>query len=402
MGRHPPVSVATRLSAPKLVSHPIDLTENPSRRAREHELAAAADRWVPDAAIDRALWAIRSWQGYRPQDAALAGGLARAAGVAEIRYQNEGTRFGLESFKGWGAGYSTISLLERARARGEGTGAQIAVTCATDGNHGRAVAWAARRGGGRAVVYVADIVTDFRADLIAKLGADVVRSAGNHEVASAECLAAARENGWYVITETENATEPGIAADILAGYGALWTETLDRLDRPPTHVFVQAGVGGLAATCAAVTRRRYGDGRPFLGVVEARTADCIRLGLERGERVSIDGEFDTGLAGLAAGATSTFAWSLLSAGADVALAIRDAAAEDAVRLLADPPDGGPPIEAGASGAAGLGGALAVCVDPALRERCLIDESSRILVIGTEGPTDPQGFERIVERPPTGE
>ena len=320
--------------------------------------------------------------------------------MAEIRYQNEGRRFGLESFKGWGAGYSTGSLLERARARGEGTDAPITVTCATDGNHGRAVAWAAREWGGRAVVFVADIVTDFRADLIAGLGAEVVRSAGNHEVASAECLAAAREHGWYVITETENATEPEIAADILAGYGALWTETLDRLDRLPTHLFVQAGVGGLAATCAAVTRRRYGDGRPFLGVVEAQTADCIRLGIERGERVGIDGEFDTGLAGLAAGATSTYAWSLLSAGADAALAIRDPAAEDAVRLLADPPDGSPPIEAGASGAAGLGGALAVCADPALRERCGIDGSTRILAIGTEGPTDPDGFERIVGRPPS--
>jgi len=383
-----------------LEPYPLKVTENPVRRTREAELLEIADRWLPLDPIAEALRTVETWPGYVEQPAFDLRGLARAASVGAIRYQDEGTRFGLQSFKGWGGGYATAALLERASARGEGRDGPVTVTCATDGNHGRAVAWAAREGGGSSVVYLAEIVTDFRASVIADYGARIVRSAGNHEVASAESLAAAREHGWYVITETENATEPRIAADILAGYGALWSATLSGLEDPPTHVFVQAGVGGLAATAAGLTARLFGDARPVLTVVEADTADCLRLGLEAGERVTLEGDFDTGMAGLAAGATSTFAWEFLSAGADFAVAIRDPAAEATMRRLADPAPGDPAIEAGASGVAGLAGALSVCADDALRDRFGIDETSRILVIGTEGPTDPEGYARIVGRSPT--
>jgi diaminopropionate ammonia-lyase len=378
-----------------LEAHPLLVTENPARRRRERALAAVARRWLAPNDVACAADTIRAWPGYVAQPPFELPGLARLANVSTILYQHEGDRFGLQSFKGWGGGYATAALLSRRHS----DETPVTVTCATDGNHGLAVAWAARTFGARAVVFVADIVTPARADRIRDRGARVVRSRGNHEVASAECLAAARRNGWHVITETENATDPQIAIDTLAGYGALWEETLASCDPAPTHLFVQAGVGGLAATAAAITRRRYGDKRPVLTVVEARTADCIRESLEAGRRVTLEGEFDTGLAGLAAGATSTFAWELLSAGADFAVAIRDGAAEDAMRRLADPETGDPAIEAGSSGVAGLAGALAVCADRELRARFDIDSGSRILVIGTEGATDREGYAGIVGRPP---
>lgn len=366
--------------------HPLRVTANPDARSREAELVVAADAWVPAGDVARAIGSIHAWDGYRRQPPLRLDGLAARTGVGAIEYQDEGGRFGLGSFKGWGGGYATAALLERIRARG-GDPAAATVTCATDGNHGRAVAWAARRGGAKCVVFLADIVTDHRARAIAELGAEIVRSAGHHEVASAECLAAAREHGWHVITETENATEPQISTDVLAGYGALWESTLDSSREegrdPPTHLFVQAGVGGLAATAAAITSRRSGPSRPSLTVVEAESADCIRRSLEARRRVTVEGEFDTRLAGLAAGATSTFAWGLLRHGADFAIGIPDAAAEHAMRRLADPPPPDPLIRAGGSGAAGLGGALGVCADPSLRSRFAIEGTSRILVIGTE-------------------
>lgn len=373
------------------------VTENPARRAREADLLAAAAEWLPAEGIARAWRTVQGWSGYRRQAPTALPGLARSAGLGAISYQDEGGRFGLESFKGWGAGYATAALFGRARARGEDP-ADVTVTCATDGNHGRAVAWAAREFGGRAVVYLAEIVTDFRARLIEAYGATIVRSAGNHEFASAECLAAAREHGWYVITETENATEPQIATDTLAGYGALWSEALADFEDPPTHLFVQAGVGGLSATGAGLTARLYGERRPVMTVVEAASADCIRRSLEAGRRIVVEGEFETGLAGLAAGATSTFAWGLLRAGADFAIAIQDPAAEDAMRRLADPVTGDPTIAAGGSGVAGLAGALSVCADPGLRERFELGPDSHLLVIGTEGATDPEAYRRIVGRP----
>lgn len=391
------------------------LTENPGRRRHEAQLSASAIRLLPPASLATASREITTWSAYAPLPPVSLPGLALRAGVASIRYQDEGSRFGVKSFKPWGGGYATAALVARRASERSGhpvstadllqgayrdVTADVTVTCATDGNHGLAVAWAASEFGGRAVVYLAEIVSELRAARIAGLGAETVRSEGNHEVASAECRAAALAGGWYIITETENATEPQIARDTLAGYGALWMEALGSCETAaPTHLFVQAGVGGLAATAAAVTAQRFGPDRPTLTVVESTAADCIRRGLEAGERVTIEGHFDTRLAGLAAGATSDYAWELLSVGADFALAIDDEVAWDAVRALADPRDGDPAIEAGGSGASGLGGGLAVCADPDLRRRTGIGPDARILVIGTEGPTDPVQFEEVVGRRP---
>ena len=358
------------------------LTENPGRRRREAALRSLAERLVPQSEIRRAAETVRAW-GAEPRTPIALGGLAGEARLGAIHYQDEGPRFPVGSFKPWGGGYATERLVARRSAE------PVTVTCATDGNHGQAVAWAARRAGARAVVYLAAIVSAEAERRMVELGAEVVRSTGDHEVASAVCLAAARERGWYVISETENATETRIALDTLAGYGALWEEALAPFGAtPPTHLFVQAGVGGLAAVAAVVTARRFGEHRPILVVVESEKADCIRRSLEAGRRVTVEGPFDTRLAGLAAGATSLYAWLSLRAGADFALAIADAAAEDAVRRLASPVAGDPAIHAGGSGAAGLAGALAAAADRKTRSALELGRSSRVLVIGTERALEP--------------
>ncbi len=365
-------------------------TENPARRSREDELAGLTERWLSADDIARATRTVRRWPGYLGVSPTPLPGFARRLGVAALHYQDEGARFDILSFKPWGGAYATARLLERVPT--------ATVACATDGNHGRAVAWAAERSGARAVVYMADVASAHAESEVRALGAEVVRCRGNHEVASAACLAAAREHGWYVITETENATEPQIATDTLAGYGALWEETLDGLRKPPTHMFIQAGVGGLAAVAAAATARRFGEARPVLTVVEAQNADCIRRSLEAGRRVSIGGHFDTRLAGLAAGATSESAWAILRVGADFAMTIEDGAAEETMRRLANPERGDPAIVAGGSGASGLAAALTACADPAVREATEMGPDARILTIGTEGATDPESYARIVDRP----
>lgn len=358
------------------------LTRNPERRGREAVLRQLADRLVPPEEVRSALGSVHGW-GVDPRTPIPLAGLACELGIGSIHYQDEGPRFTVGSFKPWGGGYATERLAARAAPD------RVTVTCATDGNHGQAVAWAAERAGARAVVFLADIASPEAERRIAELGAETVRSTGDHEVASAECLAAAREHGWHVISETENATDPRIALDTLAGYAALWDEALAPFaSEPPTHVFVQAGVGGLAAAAAGVTARRFGPRRPVLVVVESESADCIRRSLQSGRRVTVRGPFATRLAGLAAGATSLYAWLLLRAGADFGLAIPDAPADEAVRRLADPQSGDPPIFAGGSGASGLGGALAVAADRRLRSTLELDRRSRVLVIGTERAPSP--------------
>jgi diaminopropionate ammonia-lyase len=259
------------------------------------------------------------------------------------------------------------------------------------------VAWAAREFGCRSVIYMASIVSPFREKAMVDLGAEVVRSLGNHEDAAAECRAVARESGWYVVSETENATEPAIAADTFAGYSTIVSEVASQLpnNRPPTHVFVQAGVGGLAATAAVYCGLTWPRERPKLVVVESDQADCILRSVSAGEPVVVTGDLDTVMAGLAAGEVSSYAWSVLRTGADNVLAIADDAAVATMRLLASPRYGDPPIVAGESGVASLAAALLAIQDAPTRQQLGITPAARILAFGTEGATDPEVYRRLV-------
>ncbi len=366
--------------------------------------------------MERARSEIMSWPGYAPTPLVELHGIAKNVGVSGLWYKDEGKRFGMGSFKAIGGGYAVSQIVARHVMRGTGladitsrdllsgkhsaAASEITVTCATDGNHGRGVSWAAREFGCRAVVYMASIVSPFRERAMTSLGAEVVRSTGNHDDAAVECRNAAEKNGWYIVSETENASEPAIAADTLAGYSTLLGEITSQLQRTiPTHLFIQAGVGGLAAASALYAADYWPEQRPVFVVVEARNADCILRSLDAGKPVVVTGDLDTIMAGLAAGEVSSYAWSILKTGADFAMAIPDDAAITTMRLLADTPFGDPAVVGGESGVAGLAAALLALRDESARERLGITESSRILTIGTEGATDPEVYERLVGRSP---
>ncbi len=395
---------------------PFRLARN--RNADRSESAQQSLRTLLDPAFAAAVRSeIRSWPGYAVTPLVDLAGVARAARVAKIWYKDEGGRFGVGSFKPLGGGYavaritarhvmratglSRLSSLELLSDRYREIASQTIVTCATDGNHGRAVAWAASKFGCRAVVYMASIVSPLREQAIQSFGAETIRSRGTHEDAARESREMAQRNGWFVVSETENATEPQIAFDTLAGYTTLLDEIASQLpdDQPPTHMFVQAGVGGLAATAACYGAARWGAARPVLVVVEALNADCILRSLERGEPVVVGGELDTIMAGLAAGDTSGYAWRSLRVGADFGMSIPDRAAVETMRLLVDAPYGDWPVVAGESGVAGLAAILLATQDESTRERIGLDETSTIVTIGTEGATDSAIYEQLVGRPP---
>jgi len=364
--------------------------------------------------LERAESEISSWPDYHHTPLTELSGLAEKAEVECLLYKDEGSRFGLNSFKAMGGGYAVSRIVARhlmqsttpagyvtstelLSGRSAEVTSQVTVTCATDGNHGRSVAWAAREFGCRSVIYMASIVSPFRERAIVALGADVVRSTGNHETAAAECRAMAREKGWFVVSETENATEPEIAADTFAGYSVIMSEAAAQLPggQPPTHVFVQAGVGGLAATVAVYCGMHWPNQRPKLVVVESDQADCILRSVDAGEPVVVTGDLVTVMAGLAAGEVSSYAWSVLKTGADYVMTISDDAAIATMRLLASPQSGDPPIVAGESGVASLAAALLATQDNATREQLGITPAARILTIGTEGATDPEVYQRLV-------
>ncbi|HWP25290.1 MAG TPA: diaminopropionate ammonia-lyase [Xanthobacteraceae bacterium] len=368
------------------------------------------------AALADARREITSWPGYEPTPLRRLRGLAEAARVCEILYKDEAGRFGLGSFKALGGAYAVLRLLQReigaltkqapsarelmAGQHREFT-ARLTVTCATDGNHGRSVAWGAQMFGCRCVIYVHETVSEGRCRAIAAFGAEVRRVPGTYDDAVRRAAADAAAHGWHVVSDTSYAGYTEIPRDVMQGYALMAEEALAQTPagRLPTHVFVQGGVGGLAAAICSYLWERLGDARPRFVVVEPTKADCLYRSAVAGKPTPAEGALDTIMAGLACGEVSIEAWRILNAGADAFMAIDDEAAAACMRLLATGYGVDAPVVAGESAVAGLAALLLGSVDATARRRLGLDTESSVLVFGTEGATDPEVYVRIVGRTP---
>src|SRR5690606_22383577 len=220
-------------------------------------------------------------------------GLAAKMGVQNVYYKDESTRFGLGSFKALGGAYAVTRLLLREVERQTGQQglvaedlqrpefksiiANITVCCATDGNHGRSVAWGAHNTGCRCVIYIHETVSTGREEAIAAFGARVVRVPGNYDDAVRRAAEDAAAHGYFVVSDTSYPGYMDVPRDVMQGYSVMVEEALDQLGdaAPPTHVFIQAGVGGLAAAVAAHLWETLGPARPRIIVVEPEKADCL-------------------------------------------------------------------------------------------------------------------------------
>lgn len=364
-------------------------------------------------AFDIARQEISAWPGYGETPMHTLAALARAANVRHIFYKDEGGRFGLGSFKALGGAYAVFRHLQEAVNRMLGIQAHasdlisgkfsevtsgMTVTCATDGNHGKSVAWGAKKFGCRCVIYVHGSVSAARCKAIADFGADVRRVDGNYDDAVRQAADDAERNGWSVISDTSYPGYLSIPRDVMQGYSLMADEAIHQCAPQPTHVFIQGGVGGVAAAVCAHLWQLFGAQRPKLIVVEPDQADCLYQSAEAGSPVAVKGDLDTIMAGLACGEVSLLAWDILRPGADAFMTIKDAAAADVMRRLALP-SGDTPIVAGESAVAGLAGFLAVASNPAIRERMSLTADSSILVFGTEGATDPDMYRQIVGKSP---
>lgn len=363
-----------------------------------------------------ALAEISRWPGYAPTPLHDLPGLAASLGVARLWYKDEGERFGLGSFKALGGAYAVYRHLAEAVAAGNGERPKAAdfiagryreatrnltVATATDGNHGRSVAWGASLFGCRAVIYIHGTVSEGRKAAIEAFGAEVRRVSGNYDDSVRDCAAGAAAAGWQVISDTGYEGYEEIPRRVMQGYAAMAEEIVRQTpaSAKPTHLFLQAGCGGLAAAVAAHLWESWQASRPRLVVVEPERADCVWRSLEAGEPVRVMGELDTIMAGLACGEVSLVAWDALRLAAADALAISDTAAAAAMRALAEGTSGDPRIVAGEAGVGGLAGLMAAACDESGRRKLGLGPDSRVLIIGSEGATDPALYEEIVGRAP---
>lgn len=359
---------------------------------------AVIDRRSRQAARD----AIASWPGYAPTPLVESPGLAARLGVGRLRVKHEGGRFALKSFKALGGAYGVMRVLERETGetipdlmagRAGDKAAGVTVCCATDGNHGRAVAWGAGLAGARCAIYLHERVSRGREDAIAALGADIVRVEGTYDDSVRRAAGDAARNGWIVVSDTSLSGHEEIPAWVAQGYTVLMAEAMEQFgaDRP-SHLFAQAGVGGLAAAALAPLWEDWGADRPFVVAVEPHEADCLYQSAVQGRVAKGLGSLETVMACLSAGEASPLAWAILETGADAFVTIADRFSPEAMRLLAS---GDPPMVVGESGCAGLAGLMAVAADPLAREALGLGSDADVFLIASEGATDPAIFEEIV-------
>jgi diaminopropionate ammonia-lyase len=399
-------------------SHPDDSVQNVlygmAAKARFHPNATPRQRTelLPADGHNQALSEISSWPEYQPTPLISLQGLANFASVQKLWYKDEGARFGLGSFKALGGAYAVLRLLQRRLesllgrkvSAGELRSGQLAplvqgitVTTATDGNHGRSVAWGAKLFGCQCQVYVPSTCSEGRETAIRQFGASVTRTSVGYDETVLQCTREADLHGHLVVSDTSWADYTEIPSDVMQGYTVMIAEAFEQManEPPPTHVFVQCGVGGLAAAVSVFLMDRFGADAPALIVVEPEHAACMYASAVAGKPTLAPDPVHTVMAGLDCGQISLLAWEVLSCGAAGFMTVPDESAAICMWLLANAPYGDPPITAGESGVAGLAALLLTASRPDLRSAIGLDSNSRVLVFGTEGATDPDVYAALI-------
>lgn len=357
---------------------------------QQDRLHAEAEDVLPSARRHAAQQQIRTWTGYAPSPLIELPALAARLGVATIWCKDESGRFGIGSFKALGGAYAVFEQLQADRAT-------PAIACATEGNHGRAVAWAAKVFGARCIVYLHQGVSTARENAIASYGAEIRRVRGSYDDSVRVCAAEAEKNGWTVVSDTSWPGYEEIPRSVMAGYTLITREILDQMkgQHAPTHVFLQGGVGGLAAAIIADMSSVFGLDHTRYIVVEPVQAACLQESLRAGRPTMAHGNLETVMAGLACGEPSPIAVRILRAGASAAMTITDDVTRQAMRLLAQGTRTDRRIVSGASGAAGLAGLMIATADLEMTSTLGLGKNSRVLLISTEGATDPEAYAAIV-------
>ncbi len=395
---------------------PITWLKNP--HARANVPSPAVDQIFPAGVFQQARQFHRQIPGYNISPLKNLPNLAAMIGVGGIWVKDESARLDLRSFKVLGGSFAIYRFIkarlgladtelsfdelmsEPIRAKL----GQITFAAATDGNHGRGVAWAANKLGYKAIIYVHKDTSQARIKAIQNAGAEVIVVNGTYDDAVRQINLDAQQNGWQVISDTSWEGYQDIPTWVMQGYATLLSEAQEQLAAQgivkPTHIMVQAGVGALAAATIGFYHKLFGPDQPISVVVEPSEAACLfeSAKIGDGQPHNVGGDLATIMAGLACGEPSPVAWKVLWDCADAFLACPDYVAAKGMRVYAVPLKGDPFIVSGESGAVTLGALMYMAEFPDyadLKQQLKLDQHSQVLLINSEGNTDPEYFRRIV-------
>lgn len=357
----------------------------------------------------------RSFPDYAPTPLRNLSELAKELGVSGVYVKDESYRFGLNAFKALGGSYAIGRYLGKklgilpenltfARITAPETKeilGEITFCTATDGNHGRGVAWTANRLGQKCVVYMPKGSAIDRVRNIEKLGAQVIVTEFPYDHTVRLAREAAEKNGWVTVQDTAWPGYTEIPLHVMQGYMTMADEAHFQLDGiTPTHIFLQAGVGSMAGAVAGLMKLFCYPNEPTVIIVEPHNADChFRSALSGdGSLRATPGDLETIMAGLACGEPNPTSWSIMRCAAHYALSIPEYAAADGMRVLASPIGQDRRITSGESGASAFGAFYEIMTRSelsSLRDQLALNQDSRVLFFNTEGATDPVNYRKIV-------
>ena len=339
--------------------------------------------------IDDAYNSISKWEGYAPTPLLSLNKLSKELNLKKIFYKDENKRFNLKSFKALGGAYAVEKVTKGNK--------DIVVATATAGNHGRSVAWGAKRLGLKCKIFISEFVSEARGQAMSDLGADVIKVKGNYEKSLSECIKQSTENNWQIVQDVAWKDYMLIPKYTMAGYSVMMKEIIDQINNEKiTHIILQAGVGGMAGAMVAGIAR-YLDNVPVTIVVEPDSAACVLESIKTGKIEKIDIKRESLMGGMSCGEVSLVPWEILKNSVKHCISLPDDDIAKTMKLLGNSSFSDQQIIAGENSAPGVIGLIASCMDQNIKQNLKLDQNSNVLVFGCEGDTDKEMYQKLINQ-----
>ena len=339
--------------------------------------------------IDDAYTKISNWKGYSPTPLVELNKLSKELNLNKIFYKDESKRFDLKSFKALGGAYAVEKVTKGNK--------DIVVATATAGNHGRSVAWGAKRLGLKCKIFISEYVTDARGKVMSDLGADVIKVKGNYESSLIECIKQSTKNNWQIIQDVAWKEYITVPKYTMAGYAVMMKEIVDQLDHNKiSHIILQAGVGGMAGAMIAGVAR-YLKNIPITVVVEPDSAACVLESIRTGKIEKIDIIRESLMGGMSCGEVSLVPWEILKNSVKYCISLPDDDIAKTMKLLGNANFSDEKIIAGENSTPGVISLISSCENEKIKEKMHLNKNSNVLLIGCEGDTDKEMYQKLTNQ-----
>ena len=343
---------------------------------------------ITEEQIDEAYLTISKWDSYSSTPLLKLNKLSKELNLNTIYYKDESKRFDLKSFKALGGAYAVDKVTKGNK--------EITVSTATAGNHGRSVAWGAKRLGIKCKIFISEYVSDARGKVMRELGADVIKVKGNYENSLVECIKQSTENNWQIVQDVAWKDYTIVPTLTMAGYSVMMKEIVDEINNDNiTHIFLQAGVGGMAGAMVAGAAR-YLKNIPKMIVVEPDSAACVMESIKTGKIEKINIIRESLMGGMSCGEPSLVPWKILKKSVNNCISLPDDDIGKAMKLFANASFGDDKIIAGENSAPGVISLIASCNDENIKNKLALNSNSNILLIGCEGDTDQEIYQKLIK------